>query len=164
MNKILPLPSVDRIRQIYDFSADTGKFWNRRLKRFGGTQRPSGHYYLMIDGLHYGAHRLAYLVAYGVNPGQMFVDHINHDPSDNRPSNLRLATLAENARNMKGARKDNQTGLRGIRWHKRDKRWYAKVVVNGKEKYVGYFVEKQDAIDAVNSARKLYFGQFSGLG
>ena len=46
------------------------------------------------------------------------VDHINHNSLDNRKSNLRICTHAENLRNMK-LRVDSTTGYRGV--HKPDK-------------------------------------------
>lgn len=45
------------------------------------------------------------------------IDHINHDSLDNRKCNLRFVTKAENLQNMKGAHKDNKTGIRGVSKH-----------------------------------------------
>lgn len=63
-------------------------------------------------------------------PEGMVVDHINHNTLDNRKSNLRILTHAENHQNRKGAMKNSKTGIRGIRLDKG--LWKAEVRVNGK--------------------------------
>ncbi|GAH20073.1 unnamed protein product, partial [marine sediment metagenome] len=43
------------------------------------------------------------------------IDHINRDGLDNRKCNLRPCTNSQNQKNSK-LRKDNKSGLRGVRW------------------------------------------------
>lgn len=50
------------------------------------------------------SHRFVVAVTLGKWPPRDFdVDHINHDPSDNRPSNLRVVTRRDNAGNRRAA-------------------------------------------------------------
>ncbi len=89
------------------------------------------------------------------NPKDKHVDHINHDKLDNRRSvNLRLATNAENCQNKKGAQKNSKSGVRGVHWNKRDKLWYAKVMLNKKDTLIGCFKDLKEAEKAVVEARK----------
>ncbi len=60
------------------------------------------------------------------------VDHVNRDRLDNRRSNLRVVTVAQQAQN-KGPRRDSRSGLRGACWvGKRSSRpWQGRVQVDG---------------------------------
>lgn len=74
-------------------------------------------------------------------------DHINWNKADNRRSNLRTATRAENIRNQ-GLRRSNSSGFTGVYWDKNKQKWSAKSFKNGKEHYIGRFANKEDAIAA----------------
>lgn len=43
------------------------------------------------------------------------------------------------------------SGLRGVCWHARDRRWMAKVRLEGKNKYLGYFFTEEEAARAVDT-------------
>ncbi len=60
----------------------------------------------------------------------LLVDHKNHNGLDNRKSNLRVCSSAQNARNTR-VRSDNTSGFKGVGYHKRDKVWRARVKVGG---------------------------------
>lgn len=47
-------------------------------------------------------------------PVKMQVDHVNHNPADNRRANLRLVLPHENARNKQEIHATSQTGARGV--------------------------------------------------
>lgn len=87
------------------------------------------------------------------------VDHINTCGCDNRKVNLRLVTRSkQNAH--KGPRSDNTSGIIGVRWHKRDCRWYAQIMVNKKQKHLGYFINKKDAVTKRRKAEIKHFGEY----
>lgn len=153
-NKPKPLPSRDVILKVFRFNAETGEFIRRSTGKKCGTVRRSGHVFVSIYGEHFGAHRLAYFLYTGEDPGDMFVDHIDHDPGNNRRDNLRLATLQQNTCHM--------SGVRGVRWRARDSVWYAQISVGGKGIYLGSFKTKDEAAAAANRARKEWFGEFAG--
>ncbi|WP_127580160.1 HNH endonuclease [Paenibacillus koleovorans] len=81
------------------------------------------------------------------------VDHINLDTLDNRRSNLRLASPAENAQNKKVQRRNNKSGYRGVSWCSTNQKWIAQVMVGRKNKFIGYFSNKHEAGKKVASAR-----------
>jgi hypothetical protein len=80
------------------------------------------------------------------------VDHIHHDTLDNRKSELRIVTSAQNQQNQR-IRNDNKSGEPGVQWCERKKKWRARVRINGKEVSGGYHNDKQDAIEAVRLLR-----------
>lgn len=69
--------------------------------------------------------------------GKNFIDHINRDRTDNRLVNLRWVTRRENNTN----RKKKSSLPTGVRFHSdlKLRPYQAKIVVNGKDKTLGYF-------------------------
>lgn len=84
--------------------------------------------------------------------GSDVVDHINHDALNNKRSNLRIVTKAQNSQNRL-LNRNNTTGARGVNWVPRKQRWSAQVRSNGKAVYCKFFACKSDAIAAVIKAR-----------
>ncbi|MDE3837915.1 hypothetical protein C0966_00640 [Bacillus methanolicus] len=88
------------------------------------------------------------------DPKGFVVDHINHDTLNNTRENLRVLSHAENMQNRKGIQKNNKTGVRGVGWDKKNQKWYAKVTINRKVIWLGYYENKEDAIKVVEEKRK----------
>jgi hypothetical protein len=117
----------------------------------------SGYTYIRItvDGKakQFSLHRLAWLYVHGNLPE--FVDHINHNRSDNRIENLRAVSRVENNKNQSIA-KHNTSGHIGVSWHKGQKKWTAGIKVNYKRKHLGSYDNIDDAIRARKKAEALY--------
>jgi hypothetical protein len=80
------------------------------------------------------------------------VDHISRDPLDNRKSNLRLATHAQNRQNTKGW--DNVTSkYRGVSWDESRGKWKAQARLNYKAVTIGRFDSEQEAAEAARAWR-----------
>jgi len=79
---------------------------------------------------------------------------------DNRRSNLRHATDAESIRNRRTQR-NNTSGCCGVRYDTRRNKWQARIVISRKEKHLGYFDTKEEAIRARKAAEVKYFGEFA---
>lgn len=94
-------------------------------------------------------------------PDGKFVDHINHQHEDNRRKNLRIVSHWENMKNVKTDRKNNTSGCVGVGWMKQRNRWGARIQVNGKTRYVGFFKNFDDAVLARKTAEEKYYGEFS---
>lgn len=93
--------------------------------------------------------------------GDLFeVDHINGNGLDNRRSNLRLVTHAENARNS-GAHRDSKSGVKGVTWDKRRSRWVARIMVNGRTTNLGRFEHLEDAAEMYAKAARLLHGEYA---
>lgn len=85
-------------------------------------------------------------------PKGMMVDHINHDTTDNRKSNLRVCTASENQQNRK-RKTHGESGVRGVNFDKRVNKYYGRIYVNGKQMFLGYFETLSGAESAVRKAR-----------
>lgn len=99
-------------------------------------------------------------IAFIKNPdNKPCVDHINNVRTDNHIKNLRWATNKENSRNA-SLSKNNTSGIKGVSWHKRIKKWYAHIVIDGISVHLGYFDDLEDAkqarIKKVNNAFGIY--------
>ena len=77
------------------------------------------------------------------------IDRIN--PNGNyEPSNCRWVDRIAQAQNTRLIRLGNSSGYRGVSFHKKDKRWRARISVNGKNIHIGNFKTKEDAAKAYN--------------
>jgi len=143
----------ERVDELLRLDADTGKlYW--RVNR-GGTARAGseagclktgGYRQVTIGGKLYLSHRIVYLLTRGYIP-ELSLDHINGNKSDNRPSNLREASVQCNNRNSKQFT-NNKSGITGVHWVKRDNKWQAQIRISNKAKYLGLHKTKLSAAKA----------------
>lgn len=99
-------------------------------------------------------HRFILLAPAGVQ-----VDHINGDGLDNRRSNLRLCSNAENSRNQL-KRRGTSSQYKGVYWNKSRRTWTAQIKVNYQVHYLGCFAIEKEAHDAYCAASAKYHGDF----
>jgi hypothetical protein len=90
------------------------------------------------------------------------VDHISRDTLDNRKSNLRHATKAQNGIN-RGANKNNTSGFKGVSWNKSKNKWDSQIAISGKHVLIGRFTKPEEAARAYDEAALKYFGEFAYL-
>lgn len=95
-------------------------------------------------------------------PDDKLVDHKHGDSTrnDNRKENLRICTRQENNRNRKPTL-NTKSGVVGVAWHNKNKKWVAQISISKKNIYLGSFENKEDAIKARKEAEEKYFGEFS---
>lgn len=145
--------TAKRLREVLSYYPDTGIFtWLVRARPgAAGCMDRLGYRRIMIDGVQYYAHRLAWLYIYGASPTNG-IDHINGDPADNRICNLREATQAENNQNKRSKRNGSSKYL-GVSWYKRTEKWQAHITVNGKQHFLGCFGTEEEAHSAYCAAK-----------
>lgn len=84
------------------------------------------------------------------------------DTLDNRRSNLRIATSAEQTRNQRTP-SDNTSGVKGVCWDGRTKRWRATITVNYKTISLGNRKNIEDAAALYRAAQIKYHGEFANF-
>ena len=97
------------------------------------------------------SHRVAYLLMTG-ELDFIGIDHINGNGADNRWSNLRTATPAQNMGNRREI---------GVCWRNEIKAWRVRLSINGKRKHFGYYKDKEEAIAAYRKAHAEQHKEFS---
>ena len=159
-HKVKPLP-IDRLREAFSYDPETGVLTRLiTLSSRGkagdeaGTLTNSGHLATSIDKRKYLVHRIAWALHYGEDPGEDVIDHIDHDPANNKITNLRRCQRKDNLR--------NRSCERG--YYKCSKnRWAASIRHNDEQLYIGiYECPLLARLAYVDKARELR-GEFAAV-
>lgn len=142
--------TADDARRLLEYDPGTGTLrWKLRVSQgvragdIAGTIDDSGYRTVRIKRRGYRAHRLAFLIVTGHWPANE-IDHIDRDRDNNRWSNLRECSHAENMQNH-GPHRNNTSGVRGVHWYARLGKWAAQINIDGKRCHIGYFDNLNDA-------------------
>ncbi len=108
-----------------------------------------------IDGLSRSvcAHRLQWFVSYGYLPEDL--DHIDRNGLNNNIENLRVATRAQNCRNIT-KHKNSTSRYIGVYWLKVNKKWRSRIIVDKKSHYLGSHLSEEDAAMTYDNACRYY--------
>nr|DAF78407.1 MAG TPA: homing endonuclease [Caudoviricetes sp.] len=154
---------MDRKSMLLDkFSINNGVLvWSKsdctRIKKgdVAGTKRKNGYIYVNVDGKITAAHRIVWEMHNGTIPDGMYIDHINHIRDDNRIENLRLVTKIDNAWNMT-KKKNNKSGVTGVSWDRRSKKWRAQITLFKRNIHLGEFNSFDMAVKVRREAEEFY--------
>lgn len=127
--------------------------------KLAGSLTPQGYRRIKVGGRLFLAHRIAYKMHHGIDPGEKEVDHVNGEKSDNRVCNLRLATRSQNRQNV-GAYANNSLGLRGVYYSKNRKGYMCSVQCEGSRAEYGPYATPEAARDVYTKHAKALFGEF----
>lgn len=123
-----------------------------------GAMCPAGYWNVTVFGVRIRAHRVVFALVHGRWP-EGEVDHINGDPSDNRPENLREASSFQNRQNGK-IRAHNTSGHKGVCYDMQTGRWTVRVRAFGRVHWLGRHDDAELAgLIYQEAARKLH-GEF----
>lgn len=122
-----------------------------------GTVTRNGYLKTLIKKKPYMVHRIIFLMHHGYLP--KYLDHIDSNPTNNRIENLREATCSQNNLN-RGKHKRNTSGYKGVTWVETCKKYSARIAINEKRFFLGYFETPQEAHKAYCNAAKKYDPKF----
>lgn len=151
--------TAERLREILNYDPETGVFtWrvNRGGSALAGSKagHPSkidGYVRIYVDCRLFLAHRLAWLYVHETFP-ENHLDHINRVRDDNRLCNLREATYSQNNQNQ-SIRSDNKSGLVGVSWSGRHRKWKAQIQFCNANRHLGLYKTKEEAYSAYLKAK-----------
>ena len=146
----------DRLKELFIYK--DGSLYRKQSKGCGKQGDKVGtimigkqvRYKCCVDNVDYYLHRLIFLYHHGYLPKR--IDHINGNPSDNRDENLREATQSENLMNAKLS-KTNKSGVKGVCYDKRTKKWMATLMLNKKSLFFGRYATLEEAAKVVQQKR-----------
>ena len=133
--------------------------WNARFSnRIAGSTRHDGYRAIIINNRKYFHHRLVWLITTGEWPVNE-IDHKDGNPSNNSWVNLREVTHAQNMKNRKSTK--NKSGWKGVTWNPSNKKWHARITVNGKVFSIGLYNCPTAVHFAYCRVAKEKFGEFA---
>lgn len=143
----------------YEFEFDEQDLLLVESRRWFGSKRPHGIYVVAFGPTRY-LHRLI-----AGAPAGTFVDHLDHNPLNNKRSNLRLASTAQNAAYKARQWKRNKSGYKGVHWNQTRSvgGWRAEVSFSGRKVRSKRFKTKIEAAREYDRLAKLIHGDFAKL-
>jgi hypothetical protein len=100
-------------------------------------------------------------VLLGVSDPKVRVDHDDGNGLNNQRYNLRPCTNGQNNMNQQKRSDGVSSRYKGVCWHKRDKKIYAAIKLDGKSKFLGSFASERDAAKSYDAAAREHFGDFA---
>ena len=143
------------LKDLYNYDPDTGILTSKRWGKPVGTRRSDG-----LTTRFGRVHRLIWVWMTNDELGTDVIDHINGDPFDNRWSNLRRCTRAQNQLN-RSANSNNTSGYKGVTWVERTNLWQAAIGFQGTIYYLGQYESADEAYDVYLEEAERLFGEYN---
>lgn len=157
-------PTFTDLWELLNYDFETGKLWwkprdRKWFKSVGSWKAWNSHYankeaftYTHVGGYKHGlilrkqykAHQVTWAMCFGEWP-VFNIDHIDGDTANNKIENLRHVSHAENMKNYKRP-VTNTSGVSGVSFHKRTKKWQVQIRHNDRIKYIGVFTDFEEAV------------------
>jgi hypothetical protein len=158
------MPTQARLRELFLYDPETGIFTRiskvkgAKLGTQAGHIKDNGYIHFSVDRKKHGAHRLAWVYMYGVEPPED-IDHIDGNRANNAIKNLRCVNRSTNLQNIKKPKGNNKsTGVLGA-YKLPYGRFTSKIRVENKSINLGCFDTAIEAHTAyINAKQKYHIG------
>lgn len=163
----LPL-TKEIIRQLVTYNEDTGEiYWKGLIHKSYDITKEAGFIttydrrVITINSKPYYASQLAYLYMEGYIPNE--IDHKDTNSMNDAWENLRDCSKSQNQHN-KNIQINNTSGVKGISYHRRVRKWQAQIKLHGKYYSAGYHRTLEEAKVAIEVLRVKLHGEFANHG
>jgi hypothetical protein len=154
----------EELNEIFEYDNETGElYWKVQLSnrvkigdRVGSLS--CGYLRTSVFGIKLFVHIIIWMMHNGTIPNNLEIDHRDCDKLNNRLKNLRLATRAENNRNIPAY---GSSGLKGVTWDSSRNKWHAQLQHGKTNIHLGYFKDKMEAAEAYEAKAIELQGQFA---
>ena len=150
-------------KTITDFvNYEVSNFGNIRNKNTGKVLKGGinkGYHQVVLNGKSQRIHRLVACTFLDNPANKKCVDHIDNNKSNNNLTNLRFATHSENNFNS-SLSSNNTSGHKGVCFESCSKTWNAYIKIDGLRINLGFYENKDDAIQARITRANQLFGVF----
>lgn len=158
---------IDGYEGLYQISSfgrvkSIGNKFTRKDKFLKLMTKGAGYYYVDLwkngKNISKKIHQLvvSHFLNYKLNDKKLVINHIDFNKKNNKSSNLEIITIRENT-NQKHLK--HSSIYTGVCWVKRDKRWYAQIWLDGKQKYLGSFIDEKKASESYETALRNHLKQ-----
>ena len=141
MTKFKALPPLAVLQEFFSYDPETGQLLrakrsnNRLAGSVVGTKDAYGYLTVNFQKSHYKVHRIIWLFLTGSDPGELTIDHIDGNRSNNRAANLRLATRQQQVWNVPERRG----------WYEQNGRYFSAIRHRGKQRRLGGYTTAEEA-------------------
>ena len=141
----------EKIKRLFEYK-DGKLYWkikpanNVEIGSIAGSIQSNGYCYISINSKLYRRSRLVFLYHHGYF-SEYNIDHKNRIKDDDSIENLREITQQCNSRNT-GNFSNNTSGVKGVNWNNRDRKWHSQIGLNKKRYNLGYYDDFDDAVCA----------------
>lgn len=106
--------------------------------------------------------QLIWFAANGPIPKGMHINHINHNRTDDKITNLELVTRLQN-NIYKQKQKNNTTGFTGVSYDKNTKKYKSKIQVGGVTFHLGSYTKAEEAARVYDNIAREWAGRYAIL-
>lgn len=128
--------------------------WSALISHRGGKANAIAVRRVNAGGYHYLHREIT-----GASPEQ-FVDHRDHNTTNNRKANIRPCTPHQNVMNQ-SAQKGRRSRFKGVSFDKERGHWRAYIWFRGKREYCGRHATEEEAAEAYDKAALRLYGEFA---
>lgn len=172
---IKPLPPMELLRSIFHYKRNGQLFWKRRTVGFAsnracsiwnsrfvgmraGYRMQTGYRLITVNNVRYLEHRIIYHLLRGPLSSKDYVDHLDYNAANNKISNLRKCSHAQNLMNQPGR---SRKGLpKHVTWSNLEQKYKVKIRSHGAIYNLGTFAILDHAIKAAERGAAELHGAF----